>query len=140
MLKFRKTKQKVVALVATTLKALFSVAKTNGRLSGRKLYTGNIDYLFWNIIVHIYPLSAYKKGAPQKERTEKMLPLQLLSHELLPQRRDEEKEKTLFTKSIFPSLVGIYAIHVTGIFYHISVDLSIKLENLTKTLLLCYLY
>ena len=61
-----------------------------------------------------------------------MLPLQLLSHELLPQRRDEEKEKTLFTKSIFPSLVGIYAIHVTGIFYHISVDLSINLENLTK--------
>ena len=61
-----------------------------------------------------------------------MLSLQLLSHELLPQRRDEEKEKTLFTKSIFPSLVGTYAIHVTGIFYHISVGLSIKFKKLTK--------
>ena len=42
-IKFGKTKQIVVALVATTLKALLSVAKTNGRLAGYKFYTGNID-------------------------------------------------------------------------------------------------
>ena len=46
MLKFRKTKQKVVALVATTLKALLAVAKTNGRLSGREFYAGNVYYFF----------------------------------------------------------------------------------------------
>ena len=45
-IKFGETKQKVVALVATTRKALLSVAKTNGRLSRRKLDAGNIDYLF----------------------------------------------------------------------------------------------
>ena len=45
-IKFGKTKQKVVALVATALKALLSVTKTNVRLSGRKFYAGNIYYLF----------------------------------------------------------------------------------------------
>ena len=45
-IKFGETKQKVVALVATTRKALLSVAKTNGRLSRRKLDAGNIDYFF----------------------------------------------------------------------------------------------
>ena len=54
---------------------------------------------------------------------------------MLSQRRYEEKEKTLFTKSIFPSLVRTYAICVTSIFYHISVGLSIKLENLTKNII-----
>ncbi len=34
-IKFGETKQKVIALVATTFKALPSVAKTNGRLSRR---------------------------------------------------------------------------------------------------------
>ena len=60
-IKFRETKQIVVAFVATTLKALFSVAKTNGRLSGYKFYTDNIYYPFLNILAHISPLSAYKK-------------------------------------------------------------------------------
>ena len=78
-IKFRKTKQIVVTFVATTLKVLLSVAKTNGRLSGRELYAGNIDYLFWNIVVHIYPLSAYKKGARPKPRTENRK-LRLLLH------------------------------------------------------------
>ena len=41
-----KTKQIVVALVATTLKALLAVAKTNGRLSGREFYAGNVYYFF----------------------------------------------------------------------------------------------
>jgi len=45
-------------------------------------------------------LSTYKKCAP-KGRTEKMLPPQLLSHELIS-RRNEKGEKTLFTKKVFP--------------------------------------
>ena len=71
-IKFGETKQKVVALVATTLKALLSVSKTDGGLSGRDLYAGNIYDLSWNVIVHIYLLSAYKKVRPMKERTEKV--------------------------------------------------------------------
>jgi len=53
---------------------------------------------------------------------------------MLNQRRYEEKEKTLFTKSIFPSLILAYAICVTSIFYHAFADLSIKLVNLIKIL------
>ena len=63
-IKFGEAKQIVVALVATTFKALLSVAKTNGRLSGRKLYAGNIDNLFWNILAHISPYQHIKKCAP----------------------------------------------------------------------------
>ena len=70
-IKFGKTKQKVVALVATTLKVLLSVAKTNGRLSGGEFYAGNIYYLFENIFTHTVCASAYKKGAQPKPRTEK---------------------------------------------------------------------
>ena len=61
-----KTKQIVVALIATTRKALLSVAKTNVRLAGRKLYAGNIYNLFG--FTHIFP---HKKGAQPKPRTEK---------------------------------------------------------------------
>ena len=53
-IKFGETKQIVVALVAATLEALLSVAKTNSRLSGHKLYTGNIDDLFGNFVAHIF--------------------------------------------------------------------------------------
>jgi len=52
LIKFRKTKQIVVALVATALKALLSVTKTALRISGRKLYVGNIYYFFY-IFAHI---------------------------------------------------------------------------------------
>ena len=55
-IKFRKTKQKVITLVATTLKALFPVAKTNGAFSGCMLYAGNIDCPFRNILTHISPI------------------------------------------------------------------------------------
>ena len=48
------TKQIVVAFIATTLKTLLSVSKTNVRLSGRKFCSGNIDNLFWNIFTHIF--------------------------------------------------------------------------------------
>ena len=53
---FMKTKQIIVAFVATTLKPLLSVAKTNGRFSRSKLYTADIYYFFQNIITHILPL------------------------------------------------------------------------------------
>ena len=44
-IKLGKTKQKVITLVATTLKTLLAVTKTNGRLSGRKFCACNIYYL-----------------------------------------------------------------------------------------------
>ena len=69
-IKFGKTKQKVITLVATTLKTLLAVAKANGRFSRRELNAGNVYDLFWNVLVHISP-SAYKKGAQPKPRTEK---------------------------------------------------------------------
>ena len=44
--KFGETTQKIVAPVATAFKALLSVAKTNGRLSGRQLHACDIKFLF----------------------------------------------------------------------------------------------
>ncbi len=40
--KFRKTKQKAITLVATTLKTLLTVTKASGRVSRRKFNAGNI--------------------------------------------------------------------------------------------------
>ncbi len=134
-IKFGKTKQIIVALVATTFKASLSVAKTNIRLSGHKLYAGNIYHLFGNIFTHTFTLSAYKKCAPKGAHRKNASP-SIVVTQMLSQRRYEEKEKTLFTKSIFPSLVRTYVICVTSIFYHIFACLSIKLENLAKILLL----
>ena len=54
LIKFRKTKQIVVALIAATLKALLSVAKTNGRLSGRNSIP-LISITFFEIFLLIYP-------------------------------------------------------------------------------------
>ena len=45
-IKFGKTKQIIVALVTTTLKALLAVSETNGRLSGSEFYAGNVYYFF----------------------------------------------------------------------------------------------
>ena len=70
-IKFRETQQKVITFVATTFKPLLTVAKANGGLSGCELHTGNVYNLFWNILIHISPLLAYKKGAQPKPRTEK---------------------------------------------------------------------
>ena len=56
-IKFGKTKQKVVALVATALKALVAVTKANCRFSRCKFNTGNIYDLFLNVLVHISPVS-----------------------------------------------------------------------------------
>ena len=65
LIKFGKTKQIVVALITTTLKALFSVAKANCRFSGHEFYTGNIYWLFENNFAHIFTSSALKKCAPK---------------------------------------------------------------------------
>ena len=62
-IKFRKTNKIVVTFIATTLKALFSVAKTNGRVSRREFYASNIDNLFWNILAHIFSYQ-HTKSAP----------------------------------------------------------------------------
>ena len=56
-IKLGKTKQKVITLVATTLKILLAVTKANGRVSRRKLNTGNVYDLFLNVLVHISPIS-----------------------------------------------------------------------------------
>ena len=64
-IKFRKTKQVIVTLVATALKALLSVAKTNVRRSRRKFYAGDIDYLFLNILTHISPYQHIKRCATE---------------------------------------------------------------------------
>ena len=56
-IKFWSTKQQIITFIATTLKALLSVAKTNGRLARRKLYTCNIHHFFRNILFHISPIS-----------------------------------------------------------------------------------
>ena len=73
-IKFGETTQIVVALVATTFKALLSVTKTNGRLSGHKFYAGNIYYLFENILTHTFLSSAYKKVHPRRNAPKKCFP------------------------------------------------------------------
>ena len=60
MVKFRKAKQIVIALITATLKPLLTVAKTSSRLTGHKFYTGNIYYSFLNILAHISPISIKK--------------------------------------------------------------------------------
>ena len=94
-IKFGETKQIVVALVATALKTSLSIAKTNSRFSGRKFCAGNICYISWNIVVHIYPLSAYKKVRPNKGTHRKSVPL-LLSHNLFPALVDMRKKGNTF--------------------------------------------
>jgi len=54
-IKMRETKQKVIALVATTFKSLLSVTKASAGLCGRKLYAGNIYCFLWKLFAHISP-------------------------------------------------------------------------------------
>jgi ABC-type transport system involved in cytochrome c biogenesis permease component len=70
---FGKTKQKVIALVATAIKIMLAVAKTNVRLSGREFYAGNIDNLFWNN--HTQNLLTNKKCANRSQRTKTQTPI-----------------------------------------------------------------
>ena len=60
LIKFREANQIVFTFVATALKALFSIAKTNARLSGCKLYTGDI---YFNFFTHIFS-NCIQKSAP----------------------------------------------------------------------------
>ena len=100
VLKFGKTKQIVVTFVATTLKTLFSVAKTNVRLSGCQLYAGNIDYFLLNVLAHISPYQHIKKVRPNKGTHRKSVP-SLLSHNLFSALADMRKKETPFTKDSF---------------------------------------
>ena len=54
-IKFGKTKQIVVALIATALKAPLTVTKANRRSSRCKLNIGNIYDFFINIFTHVFP-------------------------------------------------------------------------------------
>ena len=60
-----KTKKIIVTFIATTLKTLLSVTKTNSRLSGHKFYAGNVYYLFLNILAHISPTNIQKVRQPK---------------------------------------------------------------------------
>ena len=67
--------QKVITLVTTTLKALLSIAKTNGRLSGCQFYAGNIDNLFWNILAHISPYQHKKRCVTEATHRKTQTPI-----------------------------------------------------------------
>jgi len=54
---FRKAKQIVITFIATTFKALLSVAETSIRLSRNEFHTGNVYYPFFNILAHISPFN-----------------------------------------------------------------------------------
>ena len=99
-IKFGETTQKVIALVATTFKALLSVTKTNGRLSGHKFYAGNIYYLFENILTHTFPSSAYKKVHPRRNAPKKCFPSNVATQTLSD--TVWEKRENTFYQSIFP--------------------------------------
>ena len=74
-IKFGETTQKVIALIATTFKTLFSVAKTNGRLAGCEFYAGNIYHFFGNVFTHTFTSLAYKKVRSKRNAPKKCIPL-----------------------------------------------------------------
>ena len=86
VLKFGKAKQIVVTFIATTFKALFSVAKTSIRLSGCKFYAGNIDYFLLNVLTHTSPYQHIKKVRNRSRAPKKHKPL-LLRNKPLTNRR-----------------------------------------------------
>ena len=96
-IEFGEAKQIIVALVATTFEALFSVAKTNSRLSGRELYTGNVYHLFGNMFTHTFTSSAFKKCAP-KGTHRKNASLSLLLHKCLTDEGMRKERKHLLPK------------------------------------------
>ena len=77
--KFRKTKQVPLTFVAATFKSFFSVAKTYAGLAGRKLYAGDIKYLFWSfsLFLSFFHISSYqyKKCADRNQRTKTQIPV-----------------------------------------------------------------
>ena len=68
-IKFRKTKQKVITLVAATLKTLLAVAKANGRFSRRKLNVSNVYDLSLSVLIHMLP--HYQKKVCNRSHTPK---------------------------------------------------------------------
>ena len=56
IIKLRKTKQKAITLVTTTLNPLFAVTKANGGFSRCKLNAGNIYDFFLNLLAHIFSI------------------------------------------------------------------------------------
>ena len=90
----------------------------------------SITFLEISLLIHSH--YQHIKSAHQKERTEKMLPPQLLSHELLTNNGMRKERKHFLPKKYFPVIGHKYSIRVTSIFYHIFACLSIKLENLSK--------
>ena len=74
-IKFGKTKQIVVTFIATTLKTLLSVTKTNSRLSRHKFYAGNIYYSFLNIFAHTSPVNIQKVRQPKSAHRKTQTPI-----------------------------------------------------------------
>jgi len=74
-IEFGETKQEEIAFVATTLKALLSVAKTNGRFSGRQLDAGYIRFLFLNVHINVFSHLYIKKCANRSQRTKTQIPV-----------------------------------------------------------------
>ena len=68
-IKFRKTKQKVITLVAAILKTLLAVAKANGRFSRRKLNASNVYDLSLSFLIHMLP--HYQKKVCNRSHTPK---------------------------------------------------------------------
>ena len=130
-IKFGKTKQIVVALVATTPKALLTVTQTSVRLAGSDFCAGNIYHLFGNIFTHTFTLSAYKKCAPKGAHRKNASPSIVVTRIALPTKVRGKGENTFYQK-YFPFVGHKYSIRATSIFYHIFACLSIKLENLSK--------
>ena len=125
-IKFGKTKQIVVALVATTLKAQLSVAKTNIRLSGHKLYAGTIDYPFLNILVHISPYQHIKKVRNRSHAPKNVAPCCDINFFILPYNTEKhtKREHTFLPKGkryTYPMLTMVvlcYSVCVARILYH----------------------
>jgi len=66
-IKFRKTKQIVIAFVTAARKAMLSAAKTNRRLSGRKLHARDVYHLFFNVFLSVF-LSVHTPILPQHNK------------------------------------------------------------------------
>ena len=132
---FSKTNQIVVALVVTTLKALSAVAKTNGRLSGREFYAGNVYYLFLNILIHIFSYRHIKKVRNRSHAPKKHKPL-LLRNKPLTNRRiihihkdgtctfyqnqifaDAKRQSTPIQKILLNAIFGLFRIFIISQFF-----------------------
>ena len=122
-MKFGKTKQKEIALITTALKALLSVAKTNGRLSRCKLNTGNVYNLFLNVLIHILPPSA-KKVRNRSHAPKNVAPIATtqIESQSCTKRQSIRSGAYIFAKkkkgTLVPFKCKTYSICVVSILYH----------------------